>query len=250
MKFHILTYLFEIVNFFVLLWILKKLLYNPVISVLKRRKEMIDQKIREAEEAERRAEEIRKEYEKLASELEETKKRKLAEITREIQEEKERLSEQMKEELDAQRRKFIESLEAERRDVLREIREEVLKTSRLFVSKLLSELIDKNMHEKLLSIALESLRRLSREEVKNLTEELSEHRVVTVESAFPLSEEEVNRVKNTLAKTFGVEVDIRTEVKRDLMAGVRLHVASKMIDASIEGQLQVFENLLRERVES
>lgn len=242
MKFNFLTYIFEIVNFFVLLWILKKLLYNPVISVLKERKEFIDGRIREAEEAEKKAEEIRREYERLSQELEERRREKLAEITREVEEEKEKLLKRMREELDAERKKFLESLEEERKQVLRELKEEAIRLSLSFSSRVLSQVADEHLHRKLLEIALETLKEMKEE---GLSEELSRRRDVLIESAYPLSAEDLERIKELIRKTLGVDVDLRTAIRKDLIAGVRLHIASKLVDSSLEGQLQVLEERLR-----
>ncbi|WP_457600167.1 F0F1 ATP synthase subunit delta [Hydrogenivirga sp.] len=248
MEFNPLTYIFEIVNFFVLLWILKRLLYNPVISVLQRRKELIEERLKRAEEAEKEVEKLRREREELLSRIEEVKRSKLAEITREVEEEKRRLYERMKEELDAERRKFLESLEMEKEEVLREVREETLRTALAFTSKLLSSFADEELHRKLLSLALESVDKLRDDET--LRKELATNRVVLVETAYPLSREDIDRVREKLKDAFGVEADLRVEVKKDLLAGVRIHLAPKIVDASLEGQLRVFEDLMRERIES
>ncbi|WP_457622648.1 F0F1 ATP synthase subunit delta [Persephonella sp.] len=250
MKLDLLTYLFEIINFFVLLWILKKLLYNPVISVLKKRKNYIDQKIREAEEAESKLKKIKDEYNHVLKEIEELKKTKIAQIEKEVQQEKERLYSEMKKELDAQRQKFLESLEIEKKEAINELKEETVRYALKFVSKLLTSISDKNLHKKLLSIALEGIRSINREEIDDIAAELKERNTVTVETAYPLSEDEIESIKKSIKDMFGVNVTIKIEEKNDLIAGVKIHIASKMIDASLEGQISVFETLLRDKIES
>jgi len=249
MKVDILTYLFEIINFFVLLWILKKLLYKPIISVLKERKEYIAKRIREAEEAETKAKRMKEEYEKMLKQIEEIRKTKLAEITKEVQQEKEKLYENMKKELDAQRQKFLDSLEMEKREALNEIKEETIHLSLAFVSKLLSNFADEEIHKKLFSIALEGIKNINKEEIDNIKEELKNRNTVVVETAFPLSKEDIDRLKQTIKDIFNVDINIKTEERKDLMAGVKIHLSSKMIDTSLEGQLSVFETLLREKIE-
>lgn len=248
MEFNPLTYLFEIVNFFVLLWILKRLLYNPVISVLKRRKELIEEKLKEAEEAQKEVEKLKKEREELLSKVEEIKRNKLAEVTKEVQEEKEKLYKRMKEELDAERKKFLESLEKEKEEVLREIREETLRSALAFTSKFLTSFADEHLHSKLYKLALESIKNLKEDEV--LRSELSSSGTVVIETAFPLTNEEIEELRGIVKDAFGVEVNVREEVRKELIAGVRVHLASKIVDASLEGQLKVFEELTREKVES
>jgi len=249
MKIDILTYLFEIINFFVLLWILKKLLYNPIISVLKKRKDYIDEGIRKAEEAESRYQRLQKEYEELLKEIEETKKSKLAEITQEIEKEREKMYENMRKELDAEREKFLESLETHKKEVLTEIKEETIKTSLELVSKILYSFTDKHLHKKLLDLAVEGIKNINPEERDNLAQELKEHSVVYVETAYPLEDEDISNIKNAIKETLGVEVEINQTEKKDLVTGVKLHIASKLIDVSLEGQLLAFETLLRKRIE-
>lgn len=248
MKFNLLTYIFEVVNFFVLLWILKKLLYNPVISVLRRRKEYIEERIKKAEEAEKRAKELEEKYRKLMSELEKVKKEKLSEVMKEVEEEKERLYRRMKEELDAERKKFLESLEAEREEFLKEIEEEVIRSSLSFASRVLSRFADRSLHKKLFELALEVVENFGGDE--SVERELRSYPKVRIESAYPLGEEEVNIIREKVKDLFGVEPEVKVSVNEKLMAGVRISLASRVIDSSLEGQLSAYEKLLREKVES
>jgi len=249
MKVDILTYLFEIINFFVLLWILKKLLYNPIISVLKKRKNYIDENIRKAEEAESRYERLQKQYEELLKEIEETRKSKLAQITQDVEKEKENLYQQMRKELDAERQKFLESLEAEKKEVLTEIKEETIKTTLKLISKMLYNFADKHLHKKLLNLAVEAINNIDVEEKDNIAQEIKQHPVINVETAYILDDEDILRIKNAIKETLGVEIQLNQTEKNELIAGVKLHIASKLIDVSLEGQLSAFETLLRKRIE-
>ena len=49
MEFDITTFLLEIVNFLILIWILQRLFYKPVLAVINRRKQHIDQTLSEAQ---------------------------------------------------------------------------------------------------------------------------------------------------------------------------------------------------------
>lgn len=250
MKFDLLTYLFEIINFFILLWILKKLLYKPVISVLKKRKEYIDTKIREAEEAQAKVEKLKQEYEKLLQDIENIKKAKLAEITKQVEEEKEKLYKQMKAEIDAEREKFLESLQIEKREVINEIKEFIINYSLQFVSKILVKVSDENLHKNLFKLAIEAIENLPDEDKKSISEELKHQKFILIETAYPLTEEEKNKLKDLIKKEFGIEVSIKEEEKKDLIAGVSIHIGSKLIDLSLEGQLSVFQNIMRKKIES
>ncbi|WP_456399656.1 F0F1 ATP synthase subunit delta [Persephonella sp.] len=250
MKFDFLTYLFEIINFFILLWILKKILYNPVISTLKKRKEYIKNRIEEAERAEEQVEKLKNEYQNLIKEMENIKKNKLAEINKEVQEEKNRLFHEMKKELEAERKRYIESLELEKREILKEIKEDIINNSLLFVSKILKDLSDRYLHKKLINLALSSLEKLKEAEIKQIKEDLKKRNTVLLETPYPLSDEEKLLIQEKIKELFNIDVNFQIKENKDLTAGIRIHLGSKMIDSSISGQLQIYENILREKIEA
>lgn len=54
----------QVVNFLVLLWILKKLLYKPILKILEERKQKIAQSLKNAEEIEKRLDELSEQEQK------------------------------------------------------------------------------------------------------------------------------------------------------------------------------------------
>ncbi|RUM28177.1 MAG: hypothetical protein DSY32_04710 [Aquifex sp.] len=247
MEFNPLTYLFEIINFFVLLLILNKILYKPVISVLKKRKRLLDEKFKEYDKIKEEINKLIEEKKRLISEVEKIKRNKLNEIIKEVEEERVKLYRKMEEELESERKKFYETLEKEKEELIEEIKESAVRTSILFITKLLSYFNDRNMHKKLFDYSLEIVKRLDIDE--NLREELKNLGFVTVETAFPLSEEEKRALRGLIINKFKLEVDLKEEVKKELIGGVRIRIASKIIDLSLKGQLKSLENLMREEIE-
>ena len=62
MELNLSTFLLEIVNFLVLVWILKRFLYKPVMGVIERRKVGIEQTLAQAEDKTREATALREQY--------------------------------------------------------------------------------------------------------------------------------------------------------------------------------------------
>ena len=58
------TFLLEIINFLVLVWILKRFLYRPVLAVLEKRREEIAQSLNEANNHHTQAIELEQQYKK------------------------------------------------------------------------------------------------------------------------------------------------------------------------------------------
>jgi len=250
MKFNLLTFIFEIVNFFLLLWLLKKLLYKPVISLLMERKNLIESRMREAKEAEEKAKRLQEEYRHLLEKIEEKRKSEVARITKEVEEKRRQLEEQLEREMELERERFLSSLEAEKEKFLKEIKEDIIKLSVTFSSKLLEKLADKHIHQKLFDLSVELLKKIPEEERKKIVEEIKSRGAVQIESAYPVSNERVGSLKKLIKELFGVKANISVLTDSSLIAGVKLHLGSKLIDSSLKGQLGVLETLLRGKIES
>jgi F-type H+-transporting ATPase subunit b len=139
----------QIVNFAILLFLLYRFLYDPVLNMLQERRERIREGLAEAERVRAEAEEQRQEYEEeLAQQRQESQKR----IQQAMQ-----ASEEAKEEILAEARKEAkrikdqarEEIEYERRQALEQLRTQVADLSILAAKKILDGAIDEQAQHKL-----------------------------------------------------------------------------------------------------
>lgn len=77
---------------------------------------------------------------------------------------------------------------------------------------------------------------------KYLLEKMQQERVVHIVSPYPLSENEMSKLKNNFAML--KDARIENEVDKSLVAGVVIKFGSQMIDLSIKGELQELSNLV------
>ena len=61
---------------------------------------------------------------------------------------------------------------------------------------------------------------------------------VDVQTAMPLTEQQQNELKRSLAKRFGTDIELGTRVNESLLAGVIVRAGDQVIDASARGRLQ------------
>ena len=68
---------------------------------------------------------------------------------------------------------------------------------------------------------------------------LEEEGVVEVEviSAYPLDDQERNRISGTMEKHFGKKISISTRIDKSLIGGSIIRAGDKVIDASVKGSL-------------
>jgi F-type H+-transporting ATPase subunit delta len=70
-----------------------------------------------------------------------------------------------------------------------------------------------------------------------------------VETAVPLSDSELKEIGEKLGAACGKKLDITASVNAELIAGARLKIGDRVIDASVKGQLDRFsQNLKRNQV--
>ena len=78
MEFNLSTFILEIFNFLILIWILQRLFYKPLLETIAKRKQFIDQSLADAKTMQQQAEEQRSLYENRQKLWEEEKKQLLS----------------------------------------------------------------------------------------------------------------------------------------------------------------------------
>jgi F-type H+-transporting ATPase subunit delta len=70
-----------------------------------------------------------------------------------------------------------------------------------------------------------------------------------IETAFPLDETELKGLAEKLGAVCGKQLDVSSSVNEELIAGARLKVGDRVIDASVKGQLdRLQQNIKRNQV--
>lgn len=130
----------QIVNFLLLVWLLKRFLYEPVRKVIAERDARLQNLRRNAEEREAAAQAEEQRYKGLAAGLEAEQRRLLAAAAARAQEERERLLAEATKSVAAARDEMYEQLRIERADVAAEIRQGIVREACASAGKIMTEL--------------------------------------------------------------------------------------------------------------
>lgn len=149
------------ITFGVFLLLMWKVALGPILSMLDKRRQTIEENLRKAEEARQEAERLFSEYKE---KLEQAKKE-----AQNILQESRSMGEKLKEEIIAQARveaenlkeKAVKSIELEKEKVLQELREKAAEFSVEIASRILRKTIDPEIHRQIISEALEEVARRS-----------------------------------------------------------------------------------------
>lgn len=151
--------LLQAVNFLLLLFILNKFLYRPLLNVIKTRQERIQKGLEEAEKASQRLAEAQAEAERILAEA----RAKAEEILAQASQEGNRLKEDIIAQARAEASRILERarLEAEREKemAMAEIRRQAIDLAVLTARKIVGEALDERAHRRIISDFLSSLER-------------------------------------------------------------------------------------------
>jgi len=240
------TFILEIINFLVLVWILQRFLYRPVMNVVARRRAAITQDLEQAHTTQNEAASLKEQYENRLNDWQKEREDARKQLHAEIEAERQKLLEQLQAELAEQRRK--EQVLAERRNesLLREAQQQALSLSEQFAAKLLARLAGPAVEGSLLDMLLEDLAALPEERLKTLKDaQRKAQATVQVLSAFPLNNQQRQRLAEALEKLLSGQVTCEFSEDSTLLAGIEIHIGAQRLHATLKEELRFFGDVLR-----
>ncbi|RLC78424.1 MAG: ATP synthase F0 subunit B [Chloroflexi bacterium] len=151
----------QVVNFLLLLFILYKFLYNPILNTLKARQERIQKGLEEAEKAQQKVAEAQAEAERILEEAKQRSQEILAQVTQQGEKMREEILAQAREEARRMIEKAREEIKRERELALAEVRRQAIDLAVLTARKIVGQALDEQAHHRLISEFLSQLDNLS-----------------------------------------------------------------------------------------
>ena len=235
------TFVLEIINFLVLVWLLKRFLYQPVKAVVARRRASIDAQLDEAASRQKEAEALRAQYENRLADWEGEREEARQGLHREIDTERSRLLDALQQELAAEREKAAVLTERQLEDKSRESEVLALEQGARFVSRLLEGIASPEVQTRLLELLLRELKELPPAQ-RDALQAMDNGKAVpvTVLSAFPLTEEQKTSLQQRIEKLVPGTQAFDWHEDRKLIAGVRVTVGPWVIHANLHDELKTF----------
>lgn len=220
------TFTAQIINFLVLVWLLKRFLYKPVIRAMDERERKIAERLDDAERARQEAERKAAEHRRKTEELEHAKEQLLADAGQEIEAWKEQHRKEARQEVDEARREWSRALQREKNAFLRDLRrragEHVFQTAR----RVLGKLSDASLEKQIVESFLERLYNIAEEKRAEIAKAIrnSRHRVL-VKSGFELPDELRRRVLDESRNALANGGDFEFQVHPEVLCGIELQAA-------------------------
>lgn len=235
------TFLLEIINFLVLVWILKRFLYRPVLDVIARRRAGIDDKLAQAQQVQEDAETLKAKYEARMADWDRERQQARVKLEQELEQERSRQLEQLRRSLDKEREKARVADARRKTEAAREIEHQALQQSGEFATRLLSQAAGPELEARLLTLLLDNLKQLSPEQIAALQTTWGEPpQRMQITSAFPLNEQQRSQLEQGLRNVTELSLPVDYAEDRHLLAGLTITIGAWSLQVNLRGELKGF----------
>lgn len=250
------TLVAQIINFLVLVGLLKYFLYDRILHVADEREAQIADRFEEAEEAKQAAHEEAEIYRAKSQELEDEREQYIFEARQEVEAQRKELLKEARQEVEETQVQWYEAVQREKDLFLQDLRRRSGQQIYAVTHRVLADLADAELEQRIVQTFMERLDRLDDDEREALAESIQKSgEKVIIRSAFEMSKGTRRDLMGSIQDQWGDGVEGQFETSRDLIAGIELRADGYQIAWSLQDYLesleanmsQVFEEEIRKR---
>lgn len=236
------TVIAQAINFLVLVWLMKRFLYQPILDAIDAREERIAKALASADAQQAEANKEREEYRSKNEEFAGERAALLSQAKAEAQSEHQRLLDAARQDAAAFREKRQETLRSDARNLNRALRERTQQEVFAIARKTLSDLSGRRLEEALCEVFLRRLRTLD-DGTKSIFAAALQGAAdpACLRSVFDLPAQEKASIQSALNETFKAEIPLRFESGANLISGIELAIDGHKLAWNIADYLTMME---------
>ena len=241
MGFDLVTFIAQIINLFVLVWLLKRFLYYPILEVIEKRQKEIRDKVQTAEDIRLQSEKERKKWEKEKSDYEAEHQKELSQISQELEEKRKEGLAEIKSSLQRQRIKMQNDLLSEMSALHTDIGHFIATDFMHLAGVALKELSNCCPLDQALNLFLKKIMSLNKEERKKINIIIQKHNLIFINSSETLSKKQIQETTQILHKVFNLsnKCKIKFGVIPELILGVEMRTGDISLDWNLKTYLDI-----------
>lgn len=238
----------QIINFMVLVWLLQKYLYKPVLNAVRKREQKIAGQLSEAAAAETTAVGKKKEYEEKRLALEQETLALLDKAKTEAGVEKERLLVEARKAVEVQRAGWMEALRQEQEHISRELVDRTQSTVLEIARKCLDDLADAVLQEQMTAAFMRMIGGLEGKQKEALVTTMKASQEVRVKSALALPEESRVAFVKMITALRGTDGGaIVFEIDPELLCGIGVFLSGYKLEWTMGSYLDKIKTAVKTR---
>ena len=238
MIFNVWTSLFQVVNFLVLVYILRRLLYRPLREAIDRRREAQAQAQADADAARREAAALQRELSERLADLDRSREETIREARARAEAERQAALAEAERAIRRRRDEVEQQLARDREEAVRSLRGELVRSAVALAERFLSQAADAGLQRQMTLRLAEQLGRIPEEDRQRLRGEWEAEDAAVIETAAELNGDLRQTINATIESLAGRKLDVTVQARPALLGGLRLRIGGHVWDASLAGGLE------------
>lgn len=236
------TVIAQIVNFLILVWLLKRFLYKPVLDAIDAREKKITAQLEDAAAKKAEAKKDQELYRQKNETFDKERVSKMNEVHQQIDLEKQRLFEEVRKESTVLRSKFEDSLKQQEEEITDRLKKKTRDAVFEIARKTLSDLADVNLEHQVVTVFIDKIRSLDGAAKTKFMDALKNNEgAVTIKSVFELSYSAKQELEKALEKITENQNDFQYQLELELVSGIKMETASYQLSWTIESYLEALK---------
>lgn len=232
----------QTLNFLILVWLMKRYLYHPVIKAINAREKRIAAELADADARKAEADKQRDEFQHKNEEFDKQRAALLNKAAEEAKAERHRLIEEARKAADALSAKRDELLRNDARNLNESIARRTQAEVFAIARKALTDLAGASLEERVCDVFVGKLRVMDDATKAKLADAMKESQEpALVRSAFESSPEQHAALQKAVNETFSADVRLRFETASEVVSGIELSAGGQKVAWSIADYLSTLE---------
>lgn len=241
------TVIAQVLNFLILVWLLKRFLYKPILNAIDAREKKVADELADADAKEAEAQKEKEEFKRKSEEFDQQRAVLLSKAKDEAKAERQRLLEEAWKEVYDLRLKQQDALRNDKQNLNQAISRRAQQEVFAIARKALKDLAGTSLEKLTVDTFAQRLRELKSEEKEQLASALgTSSSPMLVRTAFDLPQAQRDLVKKTIKETLGIEIQTRFKTVPDLVSGIELTANGQKVAWSISDYLSSLEKSIDE----
>ncbi|MCJ7592456.1 MAG: F0F1 ATP synthase subunit delta [Woeseiaceae bacterium] len=233
----------QALNFFILVWLMKRFLYKPIIHAIDEREKRIATELANADKKKAEAQKESDEFKHKNEEFDKQRATLLKKATAEVKDERQRLLEEARNAADALSAKRQETLRNDAHNLHQAISKRTQKEVFAIARRTLKDLASANLEASMSEMFTRRLRKMDNPAKAQLADAIkSASDPILVRSAFELPDEQRAAIQNALNETFSADIHVQFDTSPDFISGIELTTNGQKLAWSIDDYLTSMEN--------
>ena len=216
------TVIAQVINFLVLVYLLKRFLYKPILNAVDAREKLIATRLEEAATQKAEAKGQHQKFQHLNDELNENRENLMVGARKEAEAEHLRLMEHARKEYDELRARLHESLQREQSTFGLDLRQRAQREIFDIARKVLADLAEANLETQIIRVFIQKLQGLSKEEMVQLRAAFLPTHDLTLRSAFDLTPGQQADIEKSVENLLEVTTKLQFSTVSEVVGGIEL----------------------------